>query len=57
MDAMSAEIQGKAGAWDKAVQTAREEWRGKGVENPDDRTPGYTDRINGIYRDILEKGQ
>ena len=55
-DAMTAKIQGKIDAWDKAVQTAKAEWREKGVENPNDQTKGYAERINEIYQDILEKG-
>jgi hypothetical protein len=44
-------------AWDKAVKQAREEYREKGMENPNDQTKGYVDRINEIYRDTLGEGQ
>ncbi len=52
-DAMDAKISGKIEAWDKAVKKAREEYREKGIENPNDQTKGYTDRINEIYKDLL----
>jgi transposase len=48
-DAMSAKIQGKIDAWDKAVQKAKAEWKEKGIDNPNDQTKGYTERINEIY--------
>jgi hypothetical protein len=52
-DAMSAKIQGKIEAWDKAVKKAREEYRDKGIENPNDQTSGHIDRINELYRENL----
>jgi hypothetical protein len=55
VDAMSAKIQGKMDAWDKAVKQAREEYLEKGIENPNDTIKGYTDRINELYRGNLEK--
>ncbi|MDR1896395.1 MAG: SH3 domain-containing protein [Prevotellaceae bacterium] len=38
----------------KAEQKAREEYREKGIENPNDQTKGYTDRINELYECFLE---
>jgi hypothetical protein len=52
-DAMSAKIQGKIDAWDKAVKKAREEYHEKGIENPNDQTKGYTDRIYELYRGLI----
>jgi hypothetical protein len=52
VDAMIAELRGKAAVWDSVVEQAREEWRKKGIENPNDRTPGYIDRINDLYKDL-----
>ncbi|MDR1837614.1 MAG: hypothetical protein LBQ89_08155 [Treponema sp.] len=52
-DAITAQIRGKAGIWDIAVNQAREEFKEKGIENPHDQTPGYVDRINEIYRKNL----
>jgi hypothetical protein len=57
VDAMTAQIQKKVKVWDSAVKKAREEYREKGTENPNDHTKGYVDRINEIYRTILEEGQ
>jgi hypothetical protein len=48
-DAMMARVQGKIDAWDKAVKQARREWAEKGIENPNDQTKGYVDRINELY--------
>lgn len=53
MDAMGAKIQGKVDAWDNAVDQAREEYRNKGTENPNDQTKGYVDRINDIYQEKI----
>jgi len=53
VDAMAAQIQGKAEKWDEAVKEVREEYREKGTENPNDQTAGYVDRINEIYRKKL----
>jgi hypothetical protein len=50
-------MQGKADAWSKAVEKARDEYREKGVENPNDQTKGYKDRINELYRSYSNKGQ
>jgi hypothetical protein len=51
---MDAKIRGKIDAWDKAVKKAREEYGGKGIDNPNDTTKGYADRINELYRGYLE---
>jgi hypothetical protein len=53
-DAMSAAVQGKIDAWEKAVNQAKQEWAEKGIQNPNDQTLGYTDRINELYRKKLE---
>jgi hypothetical protein len=53
-DAMSAKVQGKVEAWEKAVKKARDEYAKKGIENPNDQTKGYVDLIKTIYRDVLE---
>jgi hypothetical protein len=52
-DAMTAQLRGKAEIWDNAVNTAKAEYREKGIENPNDQTPGYVDRINEIYKEKL----
>ena len=54
IDAMTAKVQGRAEKWDAAVKQAREEYQRQGTENPNDQTPGYVDRINGLYREKLE---
>jgi hypothetical protein len=56
-DATGAKIRGKAEAWDKAVEKARDEYRENGIENPNDQTKGYKDRINELYRSYSNKGQ
>jgi hypothetical protein len=55
-DAMTATVQGKIEAWDKAVKQAKQEWVEKGIQNPNDQTPGYVDRINEIYESRLKGG-
>lgn len=35
--------------YNAAVDKAREEWKAKGVGNPNDKTPGYIERINELY--------
>jgi len=57
VDAITAQIRGRAEKWGEAVNQAREEWRDRGTENPNDQTPGYLDRINELYREKLgDKG-
>jgi hypothetical protein len=56
-DAMGAKIQGKIAAWDKAVKQAREEYRARAMDNPNDQTPGYADRINELYRENLAEDE
>jgi hypothetical protein len=54
VDAMIAHIQNKGEMWDRAVSTARREYGEKGIENPTDKTKGYTDRINEIYQGLVK---
>jgi dCTP deaminase len=51
-DAMTARLEKKQKQWDEAVTKAREEYRQKGIVNPNDQTKGYTDRINKIYQSL-----
>jgi hypothetical protein len=37
------------------VEQARGEYQKQGIENPNDRTPGYIARINELYRKKLEE--
>jgi hypothetical protein len=53
-DAAMARLQRREDAWAEAIQKAKEEFALKGIENPDDTTPGYRERINELYRDPLE---
>lgn len=56
IDALVAENSKKAEKWNKAVYKAREEFRKKGIQNPDDSTRGYTERIQEIFQgDDVEK--
>ncbi|MDR0567723.1 MAG: hypothetical protein LBG87_00755, partial [Spirochaetaceae bacterium] len=54
-DAMLAKHDGKSAEWDKAAAQVREEYKAKGVGNPQDQTKGYTERINEVDRGELEK--
>ncbi len=53
-DAAMARMRRREDAWAEAIQKAKEEFALKGIENPDDTTPGYRERINELYRDPLE---
>jgi hypothetical protein len=41
--------------WNRAVDTARKEWHTKGIDNPDDTTPGYKERIQELYQGSIQK--
>lgn len=49
IDALIAEQSKNAKKWNSAVDTARKEYKDKGIENPDDSTNGFTDRIKELY--------
>lgn len=53
-DAYVAEIFKRGAKWKEAVETAKKEYREKGIENPDDRTAGYRERIEELFEG--EKG-
>lgn len=48
-NAFTAEIFRRGRKWKEAVTRAKEEFRAKGVENPDDRTAGFTERIQELF--------
>lgn len=49
INAYMAMLQKKNEQYNKAVDTARTEFKAKGIENPSDKTKGYVDRINELY--------
>lgn len=49
IDALVAEQSKNAKKWNNAVKAAKEEYKEKGIENPDDSTKGFTDRIQEIF--------
>jgi hypothetical protein len=49
VDALLAHVQNHSDLYNNALDQARSEWRAKGVENPNDKTPGFTERINEIF--------
>lgn len=49
LDAIVAEKSGKAEKWNNAVKQAKKEFEAKGIENPDDSTKGFTERIQELY--------
>jgi len=57
IDALVAEQSKNAKKWNNAVKAAKEEYKEKGVENPDDSTKGFTERIKELYSgaDSVEK--
>lgn len=55
IDAFSSYMAGLKDNWDKATAQAKKEWVEKGVSNPTDKTPGYTDRVREIYNNLNKK--
>ena len=57
IDALVAEQSKNAKKWNNAVSAARKEYKEKGIENPDDSTKGFTERIQELYTgaDSVEK--
>ena len=57
IDALVAEQSKNAKKWNNAVKAAKEEYKEKGIENPDDSTKGFTERIKELYNgaDSIEK--
>lgn len=49
IDAMVAELSKKSEKWNNAVKQAKNEFKEKGIKNPDDSTQGFTDRINELF--------
>jgi len=48
-DAAMAKLKGQQKKWGEAVDKAKQEFAGKGIKNPSDKTPGYMERINELY--------
>lgn len=55
INAYSAMLKKRSEDYNKAIDKAREEWKSKGIENPNDKTPGYIDRINELYNGTIQK--
>jgi hypothetical protein len=56
VDALVAHVQNRAERYNKALDQARTEFRKKGIDNPNDKTPGFLERINELYgHDSVEK--
>lgn len=55
IDALVAEQSGRAKKWNDAVKQAKEEYKKNGIANPDDTTSGFTDRINELYHNSVQK--
>lgn len=49
IDAMVAELSKKSEKWNNAVKQAENEFKEKGIKNPDDSTKEFTDRINELF--------
>lgn len=54
-NAFSATVQRRSAQYNASVDQAREEWKAKGIDNPNDKTPGYIDRINELYNGAIQK--
>lgn len=55
INAYMAFLQKKNEQYNKAVDTARAEFKAKGIENPNDKTKGYLDRIDELYSGDIQK--
>jgi hypothetical protein len=57
VDALLAHVQNHSELYNRALGQARAEFKSKGIENPNDKTPGFVDRVNELYSggDIVEK--
>lgn len=54
-DAAMAKLAGRQKAWGKAVEQAKAEFTERGITSLDDTTPGYLERINELYQNMLGK--
>ncbi|MGL4982248.1 MAG: phage minor head protein [Treponemataceae bacterium] len=50
IDALIADIDNNGKHWNASIALAKKEFNDKGIENPNDSTKGYTDRIQEIYQ-------
>lgn len=55
INAYSAMLKKRSEDYNKAIDKAREEWKARGIENPNDKTSGYIDRINELYNGTIQK--
>jgi hypothetical protein len=56
VDALLAHVQNHSELYNRALDQAHAEFKSRGIENPNDKTPGFVDRINELYgEDIVEK--
>jgi hypothetical protein len=57
VDALVAHLQNHSELYNKALDKARAEFKARGIENPNDKTPGFINRVNELYagEDIVEK--
>jgi hypothetical protein len=52
VNALIAKAQQRAERWNDALDQAEQEWKLKGIADPNDQTPGFVDRINELYNEI-----
>jgi SPP1 gp7 family putative phage head morphogenesis protein len=49
VDALIAHTKNQSEIYDRAIDTAREEFKEKGIKNPNETTPGFTQRVEELY--------
>ncbi len=54
-DAYTAEIFKRGDKWKDAVETAKKEYKNRGIENPDDRTKGFKERVEELFAGTVKK--
>lgn len=55
VDALVEQVTAKGNKWKSAVETAKKEFNDKGIKNPDDNTKGYTERIQELFNESMNK--
>jgi hypothetical protein len=55
VDDITSPIHIKIQKWGEAIKTAGDEFRQIGIDDPNDRTKGYSERIKEIYQELLTK--
>ena len=53
VDALVAHLQNNSELYNKALDKARAEYKARGIEKPNDKTPGFVDQVQEIYDGLM----